>query len=276
MMRTILGFASLCLIFALPGCGHKSKEHRIAVARSPDLEPRADQYAHASAPDGERITPALFGVAHLDDESTSYQLQLEAGQCYWFGWAGDATIDKFALYLFDPTDKRLDSARGKPPQGVFSHCAQQNGIFRLEAKVQEGGGHYAVVIYKKKGAPVVAPPAEQKLDLAAMVEKQAASAAPGATRVGELFSGNSEISDWTTQIQPGKCYWIIGAGEPGKVKRLYLFLWDSQNKRITESKGTSEQAMIGYCAKGTDAGMFKFQAKVDAGKGDYKVGVYVK
>ncbi len=34
--------------------------------------------------------------------------------------------------------------------------------------------------------------------------------------------------------------------------------------------------MVGYCAKGTDNGMFKFQAKVDAGKGDYKVGVYVK
>lgn len=60
------------------------------------------------------------------------------------------------------------------------------------------------------------------------------------------------------------------------MKRLYLFLWDSNNHRVTESKGTSEQAMVGYCAKATDNGMFKFQAKVDSGKGDYKVGIYVK
>jgi hypothetical protein len=266
--------ATVLSIFALCGCHHGPKEVPIAATRSPDLEPRADQFAHSSVPDGERITPSLFGVAHHDDESTSYQLQLEAGQCYWFGWAGDSTIKEFAVYLFDPSDKRLDSARGKPREGVFSHCAKQNGIHRFEAKVQEGGGHYALVIYRKKGA--APPPPEPKLDLAATIEKQAASAAPGATRVGEFFSGSTEISDWTTQIEPGKCYWIIGAGEPGKVKRLYLYLWDAQNKRVTESKGTSEQAMLGYCAKGSEAGMFKFEAKVDAGKGNYKVGIYAK
>jgi hypothetical protein len=55
---------------------------------------------------------------------------------------------------------------------------------------------------------------------------------------------------------------------------LYLYLWDGKNKRVTESKSDSDTAMVGHCAK--ENGMFKFQAKVDSGKGDYKVGVYVK
>lgn len=275
MVRPLLCCTAVSLLFAVAGCGHHGpKQHRIAASRAPDLEPRAEQNAKASAPDGERVGTTLWGVAHADDEFTDWRVPLEAGQCYYFGYAGDATIQKFAWYIWDPSEVRLDSGRGKPPEGLFTHCAQKNGIYHIQGKVQEGGGHYAVIMYKKKGA--APPPPPEHLDLAQVIEKQAASAAPGATRVGDFFSGSSEISDWSTQIQPGKCYWIIGAGEPGKVKRLYLFLWDTQNKRVTESKGTSEQAMVGYCAKGTDNGMFKFQAKVDSGKGDYKVGVYVK
>ena len=276
MTRTFALGASLSLVlFGLfaSGCGHKPKVFHISKSAPPELEGAADQTAHASVPDGERIQPALFGVAHAEDEETDYRLQLEAGQCYWFGWAGEASIQKFSVYLFDPTDKRLDSARGKPAQGVFSHCAKEPGIYRFQTKVNEGAGHYAVVLYRKKG---VVPPPPAVVDLAATIEKQAATAAPGATRVGEFFSGNAETSDWFTPVQPGKCYWFIGAGEPGKVKHLSLYLWNDKGTRITDSRSPSEQAMVGYCAKDKETGMYKFQAKVELGKGEYKVGVYVK
>ncbi len=251
--------------------------HRdVNVPESPpaDLEQRAEQEARASTKDGERVGEVLRGVAHEDDQFTDWRVQLEAGQCYWFGYAGDAGVQRFSMYIWDPQDKRLDSARGKPPQGVFTHCAQQNGIYRIQGKVSDGAGHYAVVVYKTKAAAPVAPPEEKMADLGAIIEKQAAAAAPGAKRVGDFYSDSAESKDWFTAMEPGKCYWFIGAGEPGKVKALFIYLWDPRNRRITESKNASDTAMVGHCAK--EAGMYKFQAKIDSGKGNYKVGVYMK
>jgi hypothetical protein len=276
MLRPHAGLLLAPLLFTALGCGHHAKTRDVAAVRSPELEPRAEQEARASAPDGERLGSTLWGVARADDEFTDWRVQLEAGNCYHFGYAGDRGIDKFAMYIWDPADKRLDSARGRPPEGVFKHCATQNGMYRVQGKVQEGGGHYAVVVYKTKSALPPPPAVEPKLGLAETIEKQAAQTAPGATRVGDFFAGNAETSDWYTQVQGGKCYWFIGAGEPGKVKHLWLYLWDDKNHRITENRSTTEQVSVGYCAKAGENGMYKFQAKVDSGKGDYKVGVYAK
>ena len=277
-MKLVAHFAgcmslSLGIAFGLAGCGHKKLPIAVTAAPGPDLEPRAEQEAKAAAKDGHRFSEALRGVGQ-EDEYTDWRIPLEAGQCYWFGYAGDAGVQRFSMYIFDPTDKRLDSARGKPRQGVFQHCALLNGMYRVQGKVAEGGGHYAVVVYSGKAPAVVLPPGEVKADLVALIEKQVASAAPGATRVGEYFAGSAETSEWYTQMEAGKCYWVVGAGEPGKVKRLYVYLWDPKSKRITENKSDSEISMVGHCAK--EAGMYKFQAKVDSGKGDYKVGVFAK
>ena len=245
----------------------------MALGPAPDLEQRADSEAHASAREGQRMEGVLRGVSQ-EDEYTDWRVPLEAGQCYFFGYAGDSGVGKFSLYIWDPNDKRLDSSRGKPREGVFMHCARTNGMYRVQGKVAQGAGHYAVVVYRTKAAAAPPPPVEQKLDLEATIERQAASAAPGTKRAGEFYAGSADTSDWYTALEPGKCYWFIGAGEPGKVKKLYIYLWDSRNKRVTESKSDSEVAMVGHCAK--EAGMFKFQAKVDSGSGRYKVGVYVK
>jgi hypothetical protein len=267
-----LVFFTLPLLAAIGGCGH----HRPAVSPdpSPDLEVRADQEARASATEGERVGPTLYGVAYHDDQFTDFRMPLEGGNCYWFGLAEDPGIKKFAVYIWSPSEKRLASERVRPPQGVFKHCAEQSGVYRLEGKVGEGAGHFAVVIYKTKAAEKPALVQPQKADLAAVIEKQAASAAPGATRQGDFYSGTADTSEWYTSLEAGKCYWVIGAGEPGKVKKLFIYLWDPQNKRVTESRSDTENVMVGHCAK--TPGMYKFQAKVDSGSGEYKVGVYVK
>ncbi len=270
------------LFFTTSGLGCGDHE-QIIVSPSPpaDLELRADTEAHAAARDGERIGEVLRGVARRSDGNTDWRVQLEEGTCYWFGYAGDAGVEKFSMYIWDPKDHRLDSARGRPPQGVFTHCAEQSGIYRLQGKVADGAGHYAVVVYKTKGPEkkvVVAPaPTVEKksdVDLAAIIEKKAAQSAVGAKRSGDFVDGTAETSELYTAMEAGKCYWIIGAGEPGKVKKLFLYLWDPKSHRVTENKSESETTMVGHCAK--ESGMYKYQLKVDSGSGAYKAAIYVK
>jgi hypothetical protein len=285
-MRTTFGLThalslALCAFPLLAmGCGGE----RIPVSPEPprDLEARAETEARGSAKGGERVGDTLRGVAHKEDAFTDWRIELQEGQCYWFGYAGDAGVERFSMYIWDPKDKRLDSARGKPPQGVFTHCAEQTGIYRLQGKVAEGAGHYAVVVYKTKAAEkkpepvVVAKEPEKKptVDLAAIIEKKAAQSAVGAKRSGDFVDGTGETSEFYTAMEVGKCYWVIGAGEPGKVKKLFLYLWDPKSKRVTESKTDSDTAMVGHCAK--ESGMYKYQLKVDSGSGAYKAAVYIK
>lgn len=275
---SLVALLALAPVAALAtGCGRE----RIAVSPEPprDLEARAETEAKASAQGGERVGDTLRGVAHHSDAFTDWRVQLEAGQCYWFGYAGDAGVEKFSMYIWDPKDKRLDSARGKPPQGVFTHCAEQSGIYRVQGKVADGAGHYAVVVYKTKGPekkpePVAKAPEKHDVDLAPIIEKKATQSAPGAKRSGDFVDGSAETSEFYTAMEAGKCYWIIGAGEPGKVKRLYLYLWDPKSKRVTENKSDSDTTMVGHCAK--ESGMYKYQLKVDSGSGIYKAAIYVK
>ncbi len=273
-----LSFGALSLGGAALGCGGRHEAIVVSPQPPPDLGARAEIEARAAGEGSSRVGEALFGVAHREDGFTDWRLQLDAGTCYWFGYAGDAGVERFSMYIFSPKDRRLDSARGRPQHGVFTHCAKESGIYRLQGKVSDGAGHFAVVVYKAgaKEAPAPAPAAATppSANLEELIEKQAAAAAPGAKRAGELFSGSAETSEYYTALEAGKCFWIIAAGEPGKVKRLYVYLWDPRNKRVTESKSESEQVMVGHCA--ATPGMYKFQLRVDSGSGQYKAGVYVK
>lgn len=258
------------------GCGREAIV--VSPQPPPDLGARAEIEARAGAADGARVGEPLVGVAHREDGFTDWRLQLDAGSCYWFGYAGDAGVERFSMYVFSPKDKRLDSARGKAPHGVFTHCASESGLYRLQGKVSRGAGHFAVVIYKTASktppAATPAPTPTSSANLEELIEKQAAAAAPGAKRVGDFFAGTAETSEFYTALDAGKCFWVIAAGEPEKVKRLSVYLWDPRNKRVTESKSTTEQAMVGHCA--TAPGMYKFQLKVESGSGHYKAGVFVK
>jgi hypothetical protein len=272
MKQAFLVSAALALVAA--GCHSRPA---VSPAPDPSLDPRADQEARVAAgADAQRIGPALWGVAYDKDQTTDFRVPLEAGSCYWFGFAGDAGIGRLWTYVWSPADKRIDSSRGRGPEGVLKICATESGMHRLQGKVADGAGHFAIVIYKGPGLP--APPvavAPAPVDLTAIIEAQAGAAAPGAARVGDFFAGTASTSDWSTAMSIGKCYWIIGAGDPGKVKKLFLYLWDPQGKRVTESRSDSSTAVIGVCPKDV-GGMYKFQAKVDSGSGAYQVGIYVK
>jgi hypothetical protein len=110
------------------------------------------------------------------------------------------------------------------------------------------------------------------MDLAALIDQQAASAAPGARREGDYFQGNGDKSEWSVALNPNTCYWFIGVGDPGTIKRLEIYVWDPGQRRVTESHNDNNVAVAGTCT--TAPGMFKFQAKVQSGGGDYKVAVF--
>jgi hypothetical protein len=149
-----------------------------------------------------------------------------------------------------------------------------DGIYKVESKLGHHG-QYAVAVYSgtRLAAPVPAGPADGPTP-EELIAKEAAAAAPGAKQVGTFYEGSKDETNWSTALKAGKCYWFIGAGQTGKVKRLFLYVWDPKNHRITDNKAESNVATVGHCAKET--GMFKFQAKVASGSGPYKVAVFEK
>ena len=45
-------------------------------------------------------------------------------------------------------------------------------------------------------------------------------------------------------------------------------------QRVSDNRASSNRTMMGHCP--TVPGMYKIEAKVNSGKGDYQLGVYVK
>lgn len=130
----------------------------------------------------------------------------------------------------------------------------------------------------KKPPPVMVPPAPAERPpsdaLEAEVQRIATSSSPGARRVGDFLRGagdkNSHM-DWFVPLEAGTCYFIVGVAGPG-IEFLSLYLWDPQNKRITENRAKSPQATMAACT--TFPGPHHVQGKVGKGMGEYRVAVY--
>jgi hypothetical protein len=249
-----------------------------ARAQQDPLEAMAAQQVSAQAPGAVQVAPFFKGSTPKSDWTS----QLEEGKCYWWSGVGGPGVKKLAIYLWGPDNKRAADMKSSNPNATLAYCATMNGLYHFQAKIQ-GSGYYAVGLYAKKALPQSAPPpvaTPQKKDLGPLCDKQASAAAPGARRTGDFFDGHGssighkDHTDYSVEMESGQCYWVVGCGEPGEVKALSLFLWGPDNKRITEAKPDSPNVMVGHCA--TMSGMFKVQAKVSSGGGDYKVGIYAK
>ncbi len=240
------------------------------IARAQDLNVAADQQALVVAPGSNKVT-AYQGASTEEDGHTDWSLALDPSQCYWFSGVGGAGVKHLYFYLWNPANKRVADAKPDMPVVTMTYCPEVPGMFHLQAKTGEGHGQYAVAVYSKPAPPRAAPP--PALDLGAVCDQQASIAAPGSTRVAPHFQGMGDRTDWSTALSPGTCYWIVGCGDPKTVKKMYLYLWGPDNRRITESKSDTPNAMIGHCP--TMMGIYKVQGKI-AGKGDYRVGIYAK
>lgn len=241
-----------------------------------------DQAAQ-NAPGAELVGNIYQGVAYEQGDTTDWSVPLEAGKCYWFSAAGDQGIERLYLSLYDPEDDRVEREKPDSPRVMLAYCPEMAGMHRVEALAKRGRGHFHMGVYAKPAAGAAPAPgtaakpqptgAPAAADLGAICDEEAKTAAPGATRVGNHFSGNADETDWYTALEAGKCYWFIGVGGSG-INQLWLFLWDPDDKRITANKAETNKVTVGHCPD--KAGMYHFQAKIGAGSGDYKVGVYVK
>jgi hypothetical protein len=250
----------------------------LALAQGDPMEGFAKQQAMAQAPGAELVQPYFHGAG----EKTDWQIMLDGGRCYWFSGVSSGPVKKLAMYLWEP-GKWLRVADVKSTSGTatLAHCATVSGMYKFQAKI-EGSGTYVIGAFAKAAPKQVETPVVEKKgpELGPLCDRRAAGAAPGAKRVGDFFEGkgnsigHDDRFDFPVQMDGGKCYWIVGCGEPEHIKSLSLYLWGPNNKRITESKSDSPNPMLGHCAKET--GMYKFQAKVTGGGGHFKAGIYAK
>jgi hypothetical protein len=261
------------VVSLLAGC---HPHHVLAPTPPPELDRRVEDQARTATPDGQKLGEVFRGSAQADAEFSDWTILLDAQHCYFFSGVGEQTVERFALYVWNPGGHRVADKKSGTSSALLNYCPTENGVFKLQGKATRGFGHFAVGAYRTDAAPQpgAPPPPPPPADIAQMISAQAGSAAVGAVQVGNLFEGNGDKSEWSVALDPANCYWFIGAGEPGRVKELYLYLWDPQNKRVTESRSVSNTVMVGHCP--TQPGMFKFQAKLDSGRGVYKVGVFQK
>jgi serine/threonine-protein kinase len=124
--------------------------------------------------------------------------------------------------------------------------------------------------------PVAAPPKSHDA-ISARVEKQGASNVPGGHRLGAIYAGAAAEeggrSDWFVELEGGHCFTFVGEGGDS-VKKLYLYLWGPRGRRLTQTREDTPHAKMVYCT--AFPGSYHFQAKVDDGNGEYRVGIYTR
>jgi len=266
-------FAGLALVAsAALGCGSGGGGGAVVMvpAGAPgDLDGAVQAQAAAQAPGTTPVGAILRGAGGRGGR-TEFHLQLVDDKCYWFSAAGDPGVGGLGLYLWGSGYFRVASAGGKGPQAVLMHCPRSTGMYRLQAKVRRGGGAFAVGVYAKAAPPKPPPPPE---DLGALVEAEAAATAPGASRVGELLTGEAERHQWQARVEAGSCYWWVAHGEES-VKEVSLFLYDSKRRRLDHNKTPARKVTLAYCPRRTS--LVRLELKVHKGTGRYKVGLYGK
>lgn len=110
-----------------------------------DLEGRIEKLAGASAPDADRVGDYFQGSS----AKTDWYVALEQGKCYWFIAAGEPSIEKLSLYLWDPNDKRQEHNPSETNEVTIGYCPTIGGMHHFQAKVEGGEGAYMVGVYVK-------------------------------------------------------------------------------------------------------------------------------
>lgn len=117
-----------------------------ANAEKANLDERVSTLAKTSAAGAEMVGDPFKGNAN----STDWYVALEKGKCYWFVGAGDESIDKLELYLWDPSDKRVKASKAETNSVSVGHCPEVGGMYHFRAQVNGGEGEYQVGLYAKK------------------------------------------------------------------------------------------------------------------------------
>lgn len=263
------------------------------------LQSQLAQAASAKAPGAQPVGAPIGGFLG-SRQSVSQYVTMQAGRCYTILGVGGQGVSDLDLVLYNPNGKRVASDIGFDPTPTVQHCAQWPGAYKLEATVKRGNGEVAVGVYAAGGgAPATAnpapvggdgmPPPDPSLQphaaapapaggdpLAAHIEGQARTLAPGSARVGEFFAGfgdKGKKNDWIVPLEGGRCYTFIATGGAG-VQFLSQFLWDPTGKRVSDNKSKTAESVMGFCAG--MPGPYHLQGKIEKGGGEFRIGVYAK
>jgi hypothetical protein len=118
----------------------------------PDLGPLCDKRAKAAAPAAKRVGDFFEGSGNSigHDDRFDYPIQLDAGHCYWMIACGEPEkVKSISLYLWGPNNKRITEAKSDTPNPMLGHCANETGMFKFQAKITGGGGHFKAALYAK-------------------------------------------------------------------------------------------------------------------------------
>jgi hypothetical protein len=136
----------LLCIAAATGC---KSAPEVAATPSPEIERDVRSQAESSAPGSSMVGQLYRGIAYDKGEFSDFHVELEGGKCYYFSAAGDQTVRSIGLYLWDPSDSRVESDKSKTRKSFLQHCPETTGSYKVEAKVLGGAGHYAVGVFAK-------------------------------------------------------------------------------------------------------------------------------
>lgn len=109
-----------------------------------DLDKIIQDEAAAAAP-GAKMEQMYTAKA----DKTDWYTQLKKGQCYWFIGAGQAEVDDFYLYVWDPKNNQIGKNKADGNKAQFGHCPEQDGMFHVQLKVDDTSHEAKVGVFSK-------------------------------------------------------------------------------------------------------------------------------
>jgi hypothetical protein len=118
--------------------------------------------------------------------------------------------------------------------------------------------------------PFISSPTTLTADPDTQIGELAKQITPTFKAVGMYLKGLGKRTDWTQQLEAGKCYAFFGVGQ-GDVRKIALFLFDPNKRRKAESVSMDTRVIMYHCP--ATSGAYHLQAKVKK-EANYAVGVY--
>jgi hypothetical protein len=110
-----------------------------------DLEKVIKDEAGAAAPQAKLVGNHYTATSKKNE----FFVQLEKGQCYWIIGASQPGADDFALYLWDPDNKRIGEAKDLKQKGQLGHCPKEGGMFKIQVKLDDAKDEVKIGIFGK-------------------------------------------------------------------------------------------------------------------------------
>ena len=193
---------------------------------------------------GQRVLTTLHGLGAGPDQFTEWIVPLEAGRCYWFGYAACPWRQALLVLHLGPREPPRRHRGPEPGRGRLVIADRPTGCTGSRARWQAEPATSPSSLHAKQGA-VPAPP----LNLVATIEARATAAAPGAARIGISYSGSAGASglghgDGNEQVL------LDGPASRARSRSSICTSGTPRNSRLAgEPRRSSRTSIVGSCAR---------------------------